>query len=85
MLKQIVRLIDPAANSIFVDDIPVAEYPLTQLRTQVALVPQDPFLFAEPLKNNITYDDPERFERIWDATSADLKDTIRTFQSSWTR
>ena len=81
LLKQIVRLIDPAANSIFVDDIPVAEYPLTQLRTQVALVPQDPFLFAEPLKNNITYDDPERsLERIWDAaTSADLKDTISDF------
>ena len=60
LLKQIVRLIDPAANSIFVDGIPVAEYPLTQLRTQVALVPQDPFLFAEPLKSNITYDDPAR-------------------------
>ena len=81
LLKQIVRLIDPAANSIFVDGIPVAEYPLTQLRTQVALVPQDPFLFAEPLKSNITYDDPARsLERIWEAaTSADLKDTISDF------
>ena len=81
LLKQVVRLIDPAADSIFIDGHPVADYPLNQLRTQVALVPQDPFLFAEPLKSNITYDDPARsLERIWEAaTSADLKDTISDF------
>ena len=81
LLKQMVRLIDPPRNSVFIDGHPVAEYPLTQLRTQVALVPQDPFLFAEPLKSNITYDDPARsLEKIWEAaTSADLKDTISDF------
>ncbi|NCF44222.1 MAG: ATP-binding cassette domain-containing protein [Proteobacteria bacterium] len=81
LLKQIVRLIDPLENSVFVDDRPVADYPLAQLRTQVALVPQDPFLFAEPLKSNITYDDPARsLEKIWAAaTSADLKATISDF------
>ena len=81
LLKQIVRLIDPAPSSIFIDRHPVGDYPLNQLRTQVALVPQDPFLFAEPLKSNITYDDPARsLARIWEAaTSADLKDTISDF------
>lgn len=81
LLKQIVRLIDPPAGSVFIDGHEVADYPLTQLRTQVALVPQDPFLFAEPLKSNITYDDPTRsLEKIWEAaTSADLKDTISDF------
>lgn len=81
LLKQIVRLIDPPGKSVFIDGHPVADYPLTQLRTQVALVPQDPFLFAEPLKSNITYDDPARsLEKIWAAaTSADLKDTISDF------
>lgn len=81
LLKQMVRLIDPPTDSVFIDGHPVADYPLTQLRTQVALVPQDPFLFAEPLKSNITYDDPARsLEKIWEAaTSADLKDTISDF------
>lgn len=81
LLKQIVRLIDPPQDSIFIDGHAVADYPLTQLRSQVALVPQDPFLFAEPLKSNITYDDPQRsLEKIWQAaTSADLKDTISDF------
>lgn len=81
LLKQIVRLIDPAPDQIFVDHTAVAEYPLSQLRAQVALVPQDPFLFAEPLKDNLTYDDPARtLDAIWQAaTSADLKDTIEEF------
>lgn len=81
LLKQIVRLIDPAAERIFIDNTAVAKYPLSQLRAQVALVPQDPFLFAEPLKDNLTYDDPARaLDAIWQAaTSADLKNTIEDF------
>ena len=55
--------------------------PLSQLRAQVALVPQNPFLFGEPLKDNLTYDDPNRaLDQIWDAVnSADLKTTIEEF------
>ena len=81
LLKQIVRLIDPAAERIFIDNTAVADFPLSQLRAQVALVPQDPFLFAEPLKDNLTYDDPARaLDAIWQAaTSADLKGTIEDF------
>ena len=52
------RLIDPAAERIY--DTAAAEYLLSQLRAQVALVPQDLLLFAEPLKDNLTYDDPAR-------------------------
>jgi ATP-binding cassette subfamily B protein len=81
LLKQIVRLIDPSPGSIYVDGHDVATYPLSQLRAQVAMVPQDPFLFGEPLKNNLTYDDPNRtLDLIWDAvSSADLKSTIEEF------
>ena len=43
-------------------------------------MPQDPFLFGEPLRDNLTYDDPSRgLDRIWMAAeSADLKETIET-------
>jgi len=59
----------------------VRDYPLAQVRAQMALVPQDPFLFGEPLKDNLTYDDPNRaLDAIWQAaTSADLKNTIEGF------
>lgn len=81
LLKQIVRLLDPPANTVFVDGHSVTEYPLAQLRAQVAMVPQDPFLFGEPLSDNLTYDDPERqLDAVWEAaTSADLKETIEDF------
>ncbi len=81
LLNQIVRLIDPKPGSVKIDDFDVAAYPLAQLRAQVALVPQAPFLFGEPLQDNITYDDPNRsLDMIWAAAdSADLKDTIESF------
>ncbi|MEM7003986.1 MAG: ABC transporter ATP-binding protein, partial [Pseudomonadota bacterium] len=81
LLKQIVRLLEPPAQAVFIDDFPVEDYPLSQIRSQMALVPQDPFLFGEPLKDNLTYDDPNRaLEAIWDAaTSADLRNTIEEF------
>ena len=81
LLKQIVRLLDPPRGTVFIDGCDVADYPLSRLRSQVALVPQDPFLFGEPLKANLTYDDPDRaLDLIWQAaTSADLKNTIEDF------
>ena len=81
LLKQLVRLLDTPAGTVFIDGVDVRDYPLSQLRSQVALVPQDPFLFGEPLKSNLTYDDPNRaLDEIWAAaTSADLRDTIEDF------
>lgn len=81
LLKQLVRLIDPAPGTIFIDGHDVREYPLSQVRAQIAMVPQDPFLFGEPLKDNLTYDDPNRaLEEIWQAaTSADFSNTIEDF------
>jgi ATP-binding cassette subfamily B protein len=64
-----------------VDGHDVCDYPLPQLRSQIAFVPQDPFLFGEPLSANLTYDDPARtLDLVWEAAaSADLKDTIESF------
>ncbi len=59
-LKLLVRLLDTPPGTVFVDGHDVREYPLAQLRSQIAMVPQDPFLFGEPLRDNLTYDDPVR-------------------------
>ena len=66
---------------LFIDGHDVNDYPLTQLRDQICHVPQDAFLFGEPLYTNISYDDPERqLELVWDAAdSASLKDSIESF------
>lgn len=80
-LKLLVRLLDPPPGSICIDGHDVRDYPLPQLRSQVALVPQDPFLFGEALQANITYDEPARtLEQIWAAAeSARLRTTIEEF------
>ncbi len=81
LLKTLVRLFDPPPDSVFIDGVDVRDYPLAQLRAQVALVPQQAFLFGLPLKDNLSYDDPQRpIDRIWAAAAAaDLKDTIEGF------
>jgi ATP-binding cassette subfamily B multidrug efflux pump len=81
LLKQVVRLLDTPAGTVRLDGHDVRDYPLAQLRSQVAMVPQDAFLFGEPLRDNLTYDEPGRTEeKIWEAaTSADLKETIEEF------
>ena len=81
LLKQFTRMLDPPAGTLFLDGIDVREYPLALLRSQIAQVLQDPFLFGEPLRNNISYDDPERaLEFIWEsADSAALRGTIEEF------
>lgn len=81
LLKLLVRLLEPAPGSVRIDGHSVANYPLRQLREQVAMVPQDPFLFGQALASNLTYDEPERAaDAIWDAASAaDLARTIERF------
>jgi len=81
LLKQFTRMLDPPPGTFFLDDIDVREYPLSQLRSQIAQVLQDPFLFGEPLRSNISYDEPERaLDFIWEsADSAALRGTIEEF------
>jgi ATP-binding cassette subfamily B protein len=81
LLKQFTRMANTNRGQMLLDGHDVCDYPLSQLRSQIAQVLQDPFLFGEPLRNNISYDDPERdMEVIWDsAEAAALRDTIHEF------
>jgi len=81
LLKQLVRLIDTPNGTIFIDGFDICDYPLSQIRSQIVLVPQDTFLFGEPLGNNLTYDNPYRpITQIWTAAKqADLDRTIKDF------
>jgi ATP-binding cassette subfamily B protein len=81
LLRLFVRLLDPSKGDIYLDDHPVGGFPLARLREQVCLVLQDPFLFADSLGDNITYDNIERGnQEIWrSAEAAALKETIENF------
>jgi ATP-binding cassette subfamily B protein len=78
LLKLLVRLLDSPRGTVRIDGHDVHDYPLSQLRSQLAMVPQDPFLFGEPIGANLTYDDPERAVDaiLRAAESADFHTTI---------
>jgi ATP-binding cassette subfamily B protein len=81
LLKLLVRMLDPPPGSVYLDGRDVRDLPLATLRREVALVPQDSFLFALPLGENLSYDDPDRREdEIWQAAeAADLRQTVERF------
>ena len=71
LFNLITRLLDAEDCAITLDGHPLSHFPLARLRTQVALVPQDAFLFNEPLRTNLTYDDLSRPDAdIWNAAEA---------------
>ncbi|MEJ2130361.1 MAG: ABC transporter ATP-binding protein [Gammaproteobacteria bacterium] len=81
VLKALVRLINTPRGAVFLDGHDICDYPLRKLRETITLIPQDPFLFSETLRANLTYDEPTRpDEPIWSASdAASLTDSIRQF------
>lgn len=79
LLNLLVRLVDAPTDSVFIDGHPIGDFPLARLRSQMVLVPQDAFLFAESLRTNLTYDNLGRGDdEIWVASeSAALAQAIR--------
>ncbi len=59
MLKLLMRFYDPVEGSITVDGLDMRDYGLRSLRSKVALVSQDPFLFAGTIADNIRIGRPQ--------------------------
>lgn len=54
LLHAIPRIIDPPPGTIRLDGVDVREWPLSELRRAVGMVPQDPFLFSESIEENLS-------------------------------
>jgi ATP-binding cassette subfamily B protein len=55
LVSLIPRLLDAPDGTVLVDDKPVREFPLAQLRRAIGFVPQETFLFSDTLANNIAF------------------------------
>ena len=55
LLKLLSRFYDPIQGQILVDGIPISQLELENLRSQIAVVEQDIFLFSTSVKDNIAY------------------------------
>jgi ABC-type transport system involved in Fe-S cluster assembly fused permease/ATPase subunit/Ser/Thr protein kinase RdoA (MazF antagonist) len=59
LVSLIARFYDPSAGRVLLDGVDVRDYRLEDLRRQVALVLQEPVLFATSIAENIAYARPE--------------------------
>jgi ATP-binding cassette subfamily B multidrug efflux pump len=55
ILDLVTRLHDTTSGEIFIDDEPIKNINLTDLRKSIGAVPQDAFLFSDSIKNNIKF------------------------------
>lgn len=69
------RFYDPTAGSILIDGTDIREYSQSSLRSQIAIVTQETFLFNDTVRNNIAYGDVNASEeKIVEAARAALAD-----------
>lgn len=57
--SMLLRFYEPDLGTIFFDERPSKEFPLSQLRRQMAFVPQDVILFGGSIRENIAYGKPD--------------------------
>lgn len=55
VVNLISRLYDVSSGQITIDNIPIKEINLIDLRKTIGFVPQDPFLFSDSISNNIKF------------------------------
>ncbi len=81
LLRALVRLVEPPPGSVRVDGIDAHLLPLARLRAEIALAPQEPFLFSDTVRENLSYDDRERPLPLVQAAAdaAELSDALETF------
>lgn len=70
LISMLLRLFEPSHGCVRVDGRNAAEYPLSELRGQMALVPQEVLLFGGSVAENIAYGCPG-------ASPADIEATAR--------
>ncbi|HEV7902801.1 MAG TPA: ABC transporter ATP-binding protein [Pyrinomonadaceae bacterium] len=81
LMNLLPRMMDAPRGTVLIDDVPLGDYPLKQLRSSIGYVPQETFLFSESLAENIAFgvERAERAEVEWAAEIAGLSDDIRSF------
>jgi len=75
----LLKFYDPDSGTIYFDDRPASDFPLSALRMQMAFVPQDVILFGGTIRENISYGKPGATEL--EITNASKKANAHEFVS----
>ncbi len=81
LVHLLVRVFDPPAGTLFIGGVDVRQIRLSALRREIALVPQEPFLFSTTIRENIAFGRPTASEEeiIKAAKLAGIYDEILEF------
>ena len=85
ILNLISRMYDTTEGTVFIDNTPVKEINLNDLRNNIGVVPQDAFLFSDSIKNNIKFgkEDATDEEVIDAAKKAVVHENIEAFSKKY--
>ncbi|MCA1991086.1 MAG: ABC transporter ATP-binding protein/permease, partial [Coleofasciculus sp. S288] len=85
LANAIPRLLDIKSDQLFLDGYDITTIHLQDLRTAIAYVPQDSFLFSTTIKNNIRYGNPlaEQSEVEYAAKQAQIHPEILNFPQQY--
>jgi len=81
LARAIGRMVNIEEGTLFIDEYDVTQLKLKELRKQIALVPQEGYLFTETLTENIRYGDPDAsmLQVEESAYQARMSDDIKSF------
>ena len=85
LLDLISRLYDVDEGEILIDGIPIQDYSLSGIRSEIGFVPQNPFLFSETIERNIRFGKQDAsFEEIKAAAqNAAVAENIEQFKEGY--
>ena len=81
ILNVLFRLIEPSSGEILIDNANISEFGLSDLRSRLAIVPQDPILFSGTLRFNLDPLNEHSDDEIWQSLErVHMKDVVLRFQ-----
>jgi len=77
LISTLLRMVELHSGSIIVDDVNISEIGLADLRSAIAVIPQDPVLFQGTIRYNVDPFDAHTDEEVWRALErANLKKKV---------
>ncbi len=85
IINLISRLYDTTSGVVLIDNVPIKDCNLNDIRNQIGFVPQDPFLFSDTIENNIKFgkEDATEDHIIEAAKNAVIHNNIMAFKNKY--